>query len=458
MELAGMIYDDDADLTRNLLDGATIAVLGFGNQGHAHALNLRDRKARVVVGARRAGTAWNAAVRDGFEPREIARAVENADAVVVLLPDEVQGEAFAREIEPALKDGAVLVFAHGFAIAFGLVKPPRHHDVVLVAPKGQGHFLRQTFLDGTGLPCLIAVESDVSGSARAKALSYAHLIGCLDAGAIETTFREEAVTDLFGEQAVLCGGVPELVKAAFETLVHRGYAPEIAYLECLHELKIISDLMYEKGISGMRYSISNTAEYGDLTRGKRVIGEPTREAMKKILDEIQSGEFAKEWIAENRARPRELPSACGRSRRTTRSRRSATSCGRRWTGSTRSSDRGAVRGRGAGHRPQLRARAAVGHRPRPDGLDQSRRRGGLPPARADLGRRGARERRGPGLVQRHLRRRIVRLTETVLDPGDRLQVGQTVMELRVSESAGDPENLPATKVPLPELGDPPDEF
>jgi len=290
-----------ADLPRNHLDGATIAVLGFGNQGHAHALNLRDRNARVLVGARRAGAGWNAAVRDGFETREVARAVADADAVVVLLPDEVQGEVFAREIEPALKHDAVLVFAHGFAIAFGALAPPRGHDVVLVAPKGQGHFLRRAFLEGTGLPCLIAVEADASGSARGKALSYASLIGCLDAGAIETTFREEAVTDLFGEQAVLCGGVPELVKAAFETLVQRGYAPEVAYLECLHELKIISDLMFEGGLHHMRERISATAAWGSFESGPRIVTDETRRALGGILDDIASGGFARAWIEEARS-------------------------------------------------------------------------------------------------------------------------------------------------------------
>lgn len=294
------------DLPDNLLNGATIAVLGFGNQGHAHALNLRDRGARVVVGARRAGEGWKAAERNGFDTREIARAVEIADAVVVLLPDEVQGDVFARDIEPALKDGAAVVFAHGFTVAFEQVKLPRGHDVVLVAPKGQGHFLRRSFVEGSALPCLVAVEADASGNALAKALSYASLIGCLDAGAIGTTFREEAITDLFGEQAVLCGGVPALVKAAFDTLVGRGFAPEVAYIECLHELKIIADLMVEGGLHYMRERISATAAWGSFESGPRIVTPETRRSLGEILGDIEAGNFARGWIAEARAGSKQL--------------------------------------------------------------------------------------------------------------------------------------------------------
>jgi ketol-acid reductoisomerase len=287
-----------ADLAHNVLTDATIAVLGFGNQGHAHALNLRDSGARVVVGARRGGSGWNAAVREGFEPREMADAVAAADAVAVLVPDEAQAALFRDMIAPALRPGAALVFAHGFSVAFGGVAAPAGHDVILVAPKGQGHFLRSTYLSGRALTSLLAVERDASGTALEKALSYAELVGCLGAGAIETTFREEAVTDMFGEQAVLCGGVPELVKAAFETLVGRGYSPEVAYIECLHELKIITDLMIAGGLSGMRERISGTAAWGSYASGPRVIGDSTRRALATVLDDIESGRFARDWLDE----------------------------------------------------------------------------------------------------------------------------------------------------------------
>jgi ketol-acid reductoisomerase len=268
-----------ADRAEDPLEHATVAVLGYGNQGHAHAQNLRDSGTRVVIGARAGGAGFNAARRDGFEVMEVTAATAAADVVTILLPDEIQAEVFAREIAPSLRDGACLVFAHGFAVAFDGIKIPDGRDVVLVAPKAQGHFLRHSFVEGTGVPCLLAVGVDASGHALQKALSYAARIGCLKAGAIETTFREEAITDLFGEQAVLCGGVPELVKAAFETLVARGYAPEVAYIECLQELKIIADLMYDGGLHSMREHISRTAAWGSFTSGTRIVGEETRRAM-----------------------------------------------------------------------------------------------------------------------------------------------------------------------------------
>ncbi len=288
-------------LTRNLLDGATVAVLGFGNQGHAHALNLRDSGARVLVGARPDGPGWKAAKTAGFDVLAIADATSRADVVAMLLPDEVQADVFAENIAPSLRDGAALVFAHGFAIAFGGVDAGRNHDVVLVAPKGQGHFLRSEYQAGRSVPCMVAVETDASGNALQRALSYAALIGCLNAGAIATSFREEAITDMFGEQAVLCGGVPELVKAAFETLVAKGYSPEVAYIECLQELKIIADLMYAGGLHDMRERISRTAAWGSFESGKHLVTDETRRALAKILDDVESGRFAKRWLEEARA-------------------------------------------------------------------------------------------------------------------------------------------------------------
>jgi len=298
-----------ADLTTNRLAGASVAVIGYGNQGHAHALNLRDRGAGVVVGAREGGAGWKAAARDGFEVRDIAAAAREASVVAVLLPDEVQRDVFATVIAPALARDAALVFAHGFTVAFNEVSPPDGHDVILVAPKGQGHFLRRSFVEGTGLPCLLAVDRDASGHAMQTALSYAHGIGCLDAGAIATTFREEAITDLFGEQAVLCGGVPELVKAAFDTLVARGFSPEVAYIECLHELKIITDLMVEGGLHHMRERISGTAAWGSVQSGPRVVTHATREALAAILDDIESGRFARSWLKEAAGGSRHLDAA-----------------------------------------------------------------------------------------------------------------------------------------------------
>ncbi|MCI0453014.1 MAG: ketol-acid reductoisomerase [Candidatus Latescibacteria bacterium] len=294
------------DLKENLLGGVTVAVLGFGNQGHAHALNLRDSGARVVVGARRNGAGWKAAQAAGFETLRIGDATARADVVVMLLPDEEQASVFVSEVAPSLREGAALVFAHGFAVAFGGVKAGPGRDVVLVAPKGQGHFLRREYEAGRSVPCMVGIESDASGRALQLALSYASHLGCLKAGAIATSFREEAITDMFGEQAVLCGGVPALVKAAFETLVARGYSPGVAYIECLQELKIIADLMYEGGLADMRARISKTAAWGSFESGSRIVTEQTRRALASILEEIESGRFATRWLQEARAGQRTL--------------------------------------------------------------------------------------------------------------------------------------------------------
>jgi ketol-acid reductoisomerase len=294
-----MIYDKDADLAK--LDGKTVAILGYGSQGHAHALNLKDSGVDVVVGLRDGSESADKARADGLRVESVAEAASQGDLVMVLLPDEKQAEVWEAEISDGIAPGNLLLFAHGFSIHFEQIDPGPEVDVGMIAPKGPGHLVRRQYVEGNGVPGLIAVHRDASGTARDLVLAYAKGIGCTRAGVIETTFKDETETDLFGEQAVLCGGVTELVRAGYETLVDAGYDPRLAYFECLHELKLIVDLMYEKGITGMRYSISNTAEYGDLTRGSRVVGEPTREAMKKILADIQSGEFAKEWIAENRA-------------------------------------------------------------------------------------------------------------------------------------------------------------
>lgn len=288
----------EEDLKKNVLKKNTVAILGFGNQGHAHALNLRDSGVTTVVGTRKGGMGWEQAAKAGFGSVGISSATALSDVVVVLLPDEVQGSVFREEIAPALKPGATIIFSHGFTVAFDVVTPPEGHDVILVAPKGQGHFLRKMFMASQGLPCLVAVEKDVSGHALEKALSYASLIGCLRAGALETTFREEAVTDLFGEQVVLCGGVPELVKAAFNTLVEKGHTPEVAYLECLHELKIIADLMYEGGIHYMRDRISRTAAWGSFESGGRIVSPEVKKTIEKIYEQIANAEFARKWMAE----------------------------------------------------------------------------------------------------------------------------------------------------------------
>jgi len=294
-----MFYDADADLS--LLDGKTVAVLGYGSQGHAHARNLKDSGAEVVIGLREGSSSREQAEADGFEVLSVADAASRGDVVMVLLPDEKQAEVWESEIADGIGEGNLLMFAHGFAIHFGQIEPPPGVDVGMVAPKGPGHLVRRQYEDGAGVPCLIAVHQDESGNARDLVLAYASGIGGGRAGIIETTFKDECETDLFGEQSVLCGGATELVRAGFETLVEAGYDPRLAYFECLHELKLIVDLMYEKGIQGMRFSISNTAEYGDMTRGPKVIGEETRAAMRQILADIQSGDFAREWIAENRA-------------------------------------------------------------------------------------------------------------------------------------------------------------
>src|SRR3954471_14282899 len=294
-----MFYDDDASLEK--LDGKTVAIIGFGSQGHAHALNLKDSGVDVVVGLRPDSSSVDKARAEGLEVASPAEAASRGDVVMMLVPDELHRQVWEEEVRDGVAAGNLLMFGHGFSIHFDEVDPPAEVDVAMVAPKGPGHLVRRQFTEGTGVPALIAVHQDASGNARDLALAYAKGIGGTRAGVIETTFKDETETDLFGEQAVLCGGLTELVRAGYETLVDAGYDPKLAYFECLHELKLIVDLMYEKGITGMRYSISNTAEYGDLTRGKRVITEETREAMQQILSEIQSGDFAREWIAENKA-------------------------------------------------------------------------------------------------------------------------------------------------------------
>lgn len=297
--MVDMYYDKDADI--GLLKGKKVAVIGYGSQGHAQAQNLRDSGVDVLVSELPGSENHTMAVNDGFEPMLAEDASREADIIHMLVPDEIQAAIYRSCVEPEMKKGKALAFSHGFNIHFGQILPPEEVDVYMVAPKGPGHLVRDTFVEGSGVPCLIAVHQDASGSARDLALAHAKGIGGTRAGVIETTFAEETETDLFGEQAVLCGGLTELVRAGFETLVEAGYQPEIAYFECLHELKLITDLMNKSGIAGMRYSISNTAEYGDLTRGNKIITAETRKAMKKILSEVQSGEFAREWILENRA-------------------------------------------------------------------------------------------------------------------------------------------------------------
>ena len=295
----GIFYDADAN--PDALKGKTIAILGYGSQGHAHALNLKESGHDVVVGLRADSSSRAKAEAAGLEVLDIPDAASRGDVVMILLPDEKQAEVWGAEIADGIAEDNLLMFAHGFSIHFEQIVPPPGVDVGMVAPKGPGHLVRRQFTEGRGVPCLTAVHQDATGTARDTVLAYASGIGGGRAGIIETTFKDECETDLFGEQSVLCGGATELVRAGFETLVEAGYDPRLAYFECLHELKLIVDLMYEKGIQGMRFSISNTAEYGDMTRGERVIGPESRAAMKKILADIQSGEFAKEWIAENRA-------------------------------------------------------------------------------------------------------------------------------------------------------------
>lgn len=291
-------YDKDVNL--EVLKGKKIAIMGYGSQGHAHANNLRDSGFDVIVGLRK-GSSWDKASQAGFNVMPPSEAAKIADIVMILLPDELQADFYNSEIAPNIKSGSYITFAHGFNIHFGQIVPRSDLNVFMVAPKGPGHLVRSEYTKGSGVPCLIAVHQDPSGNTKDVALAYASAIGGGKAGIIETTFREETETDLFGEQVVLCGGLTALIQAGFETLVEAGYAPEMAYFECLHEVKLIVDLIYEGGISNMRYSISNTAQYGDLTRGPRIITEETKKEMKKILKEIQDGSFAKEWILECRA-------------------------------------------------------------------------------------------------------------------------------------------------------------
>jgi ketol-acid reductoisomerase len=294
-----IFYDKDADLS--IIQGMAVTIVGYGSQGHAHANNLKDSGVSVTVALREGSASAAKAQAAGLTVEPVAEAVASADLVMILAPDEHQARLYREQVAPNLKQGAVLAFAHGFNIHFGQIEPRADLDVVMIAPKGPGHLVRSTYTQGGGVPSLIAVHQDASGRARDIALSYASANGGGRAGVIETSFREETETDLFGEQAVLCGGATALVQAGFETLVEAGYAPEMAYFECLHELKLIVDLMYEGGIANMRYSISNTAEYGDLTRGPRVITDATRDEMRRILGEIQNGEFAREFITENMA-------------------------------------------------------------------------------------------------------------------------------------------------------------
>ena len=294
-----VFYDKDADLS--LIRRKKVAIIGYGSQGHAHANNLKDSGVKVTVGLRKNGSSWDKAKKAGIPVKEVADAAKGADLVMILLPDEHHADIYKRDIEPNIRKGAMLAFAHGFNIHFQQIEPRKDLDVIMIAPKGPGHLVRSTYVQGGGVPSLIAVYQDASGRARDLALSYAGAIGAARAGVIETTFREECETDLFGEQVVLCGGLTALIQAGYETLVDAGYAPEMAYFECLHEVKLIVDLIYEGGLATMRYSVSNTAEYGDFTRGPRIVDERTRAEMRRILKEIQSGQFAKEFILEHRA-------------------------------------------------------------------------------------------------------------------------------------------------------------
>ncbi|SRR5579883_28323 len=297
--MAQLYYESDADPGR--LDGKTVAILGYGSQGHAHALNLRDSGVSVIVGLPERSRSREAARNEGLRVETVREAVMAADVIMVLVPDHIQPDLFNQEIAPGLRNGQTLMFAHGFSIHFNQVLPPDFIDVSMIAPKGPGHLVRSVYVEGGGVPALIAIHQDASGEARDNALAYAHGIGALRAGVLATTFKEETETDLFGEQAVLCGGVSALVQAGFETLVAAGYQPESAYFECLHELKLIVDLMYRGGLGFMRFSISDTAEYGDYTAGPKVIGPETRRVMQELLAAIQDGSFAKQWILENKA-------------------------------------------------------------------------------------------------------------------------------------------------------------
>ncbi|MGH4117540.1 ketol-acid reductoisomerase [Clostridium sp.] len=295
--MAKMYYDGDADL--DLLKGKKVAVVGYGSQGHAHALNLKESGVNVVVGLYKGSKSWNKALEAGLEVLEVCDATKCSNVIMVLAPDEMQSKIYKESIAPNLKEGDALVFAHGFNIHFNQITPPENVDVFMVAPKGPGHLVRRVYQEGKGVPALIAVYQDYSGRAKEFALAYAKGIGATKAGVLETTFKEETETDLFGEQAVLCGGVTELIKAGFDTLTNAGYQKEIAYFECLHELKLIVDLLYEGGFENMRYSVSDTAEYGDYMVGKRIINQDTRKEMAKVLTEIQNGEFARDWLMEN---------------------------------------------------------------------------------------------------------------------------------------------------------------
>lgn len=290
-------YDRDADLKD--LKGKKIAIIGYGSQGHAQALNLRDSGLDVIVSQRKGGENYELAVKHGFKPVTASEAARKADLIQILTQDHIQARLYEEDVKPHLRNGKTLLFSHGFNIHYGQIVPPKEIDVVMIAPKGPGHLVRREYEKGAGVPSLIAIYQDFTKKAKKIALAYAKGLGATRAGVIETTFKEETETDLFGEQSVLCGGVSELIKAGFDTLVQAGYQPEIAYFECLHELKLIVDLMYEGGLSYMRYSISDTAEYGDLTRGKRIITQETRQEMRRILEEVQNGHFAKEWITEN---------------------------------------------------------------------------------------------------------------------------------------------------------------
>ncbi len=290
-------YDKDADLKD--LKGKKIAIIGYGSQGHAQALNLRDSGLNVIVSQRKGSDNYDLAIKHGFKPVPAAEAAKAADLIQILTQDHIQAKLYHEDVKPHLRNGKTLLFSHGFNIHYGQIIPPKEIDVVMIAPKGPGHLVRREYEKGAGVPSLIAIYQDFTKKAKGTAMAYAKGLGATRAGVIETTFKEETETDLFGEQSVLCGGVSELIKAGFDTLVEAGYQPEIAYFECLHELKLIVDLMYEGGLSYMRYSISDTAEYGDLTRGRRIINKDTRQEMKRILEEVQNGHFAKEWIMEN---------------------------------------------------------------------------------------------------------------------------------------------------------------
>jgi ketol-acid reductoisomerase len=296
---AKIYYDQDADL--GLIKGKKIAVIGYGSQGHAHALNLKDSGQDVVVGLYKGSKSWARAEKDGLKVAPVVDAAKMSEIVMILLPDQSQRQVFESEIKQGLGKGKMVMFAHGFNIHFNQVVPPPDVDVTMIAPKAPGHIMRDLFTQGPGVPALVAVYQDVTGKARDVALAYGKGVGCTRAGVIETTFKEETETDLFGEQTTLCGGISHLIKAAFETLVEAGYQPEVAYFECMHEMKLIVDLFYQGGLAYMRHSVSDTAEYGDYSRGPRVVSDETKREMKKILSEIQSGQFAREWVLENQA-------------------------------------------------------------------------------------------------------------------------------------------------------------